>query len=115
MWSVLNGHADATTLLLKYSALPNAVDKYKRTALHRGAALGREDCVDILFQYKVNNYCTSNNCCATFCPSPLYIRLYYLELSPLRWMSVSVITEVEMLYITLLYKDILPCLERLIG
>ena len=53
MWSVLNGHPDATVLLLKRSALPNAVDKDRRTALHRGAAMGSEECVDILFQYQV--------------------------------------------------------------
>ena len=53
MWSVLNGHTDATGLLLKRKALPNAVDKDRRSALHRGAAMGHEECVDILFQYQV--------------------------------------------------------------
>jgi len=53
MWSVLNGHPDSTMLLLKHKAIANASDKYRRTALHRGAALGREECVDALFQYQV--------------------------------------------------------------
>jgi len=54
MWCVLNGHADTAGLLLQRNALPNAVDKARRSALHRGAALGREECVDILFQYQVD-------------------------------------------------------------
>lgn len=53
MWSVLNGHADTAMLLLKRDAYVNAVDKQQRTALHRGAAMGHEDCVDVLFQFQV--------------------------------------------------------------
>jgi len=44
----MNGHRDSVMLLLEQSANPNAVDINKRTAAHRGAVCGQEECVDAL-------------------------------------------------------------------
>lgn len=48
MVAVSNGHIDATMLLLDHRASPTIQDVNKRTALHRAAANGHEECCDAL-------------------------------------------------------------------
>lgn len=54
MLAVANGHQSTVELLIVYGSQLEAVDKWRRTALFRGAAFGQEQCIQLLLDQDVS-------------------------------------------------------------
>ena len=54
MLAMANGHLATVEMLIVHGSYLEAVDKWKRTALFRGAAFGRESCVQALLDQNVS-------------------------------------------------------------